>query len=99
MFSLCQIVTFIFGYCLLKKYPQFIPYFSDVIFKNKEFITKEDYNKILDKLYLWLKVDDTLEYILISIVKMFDAKNEDKKNKLFDYFKIIICTEVLIDVY
>ena len=72
---------------ILKKYPQFIPYFSDVIFKNKEFITKEDYNKILDKLYLWLKVDDTPEYILISIVKMFDAKNEDEKNRLFDYFK------------
>ena len=72
---------------ILKKYPQFIPYFSNVIFKNKEFIVKEDYSKILDKLNLWLKTDDTPEYILISIVKMFDAKNEDEKNKLFDYFK------------
>lgn len=72
---------------ILKKYPQFVPYFSDVIFKNKDRISNKDYKEILNKFGEWLNDNNTPEYILISIVKMFDSQNNEEKKLLFDFFK------------
>ena len=72
---------------ILKKYPQFVPYFSDVIFKCKDNITDKIYKDILEKFGEWLDDNNTPEYILISIVKMFNTKNLEEKRKLFDFFK------------
>lgn len=72
---------------ILKKYPQFVPYFSDVIFKNNKQISKEMYNSILNMFGEWLNDNNTPEYILISIVKMFDSKNIKERKKLFNFFK------------
>lgn len=72
---------------ILKKYPQFVPYFSDVIFKCKDNITDKIYKDILEKFGEWLDDNNTPEYILISIVKMFNTKNFEEKRKLFDFFK------------
>ncbi len=72
---------------ILKKYPQFVPYYTDVIKKIKNSITAEDYKIILNKFNEWLKDDRTPEYILISIVNLFDPKNKEERKILFDFFK------------
>ena len=72
---------------ILRKYPQFVPYFSDVMFKNKEFISNKIYNDILNDFFDWLNDDNMQEYLLISIVKLFDAKNIEEKKRLFNFFK------------
>lgn len=72
---------------ILKKYPQFVPYFSDVMFKNKNDIDKSTYTSLLKSFSLWLNTDKNQEYILISIIKMFDASNEIEKKILFDFFR------------
>lgn len=79
--------TLIFFPDILKKYPQFVPYFSDVMYKNKERISDKDYDVILNKLSEWLNDNNTPEYILISIVKMFDSNNIKEKKFLFEFFK------------
>lgn len=72
---------------ILKKYPQFVPYFSDVIFKSKYFISDKINNEILNKFSEWLNDNNTPEYILISIIKMFNSDNDKEKKILFDFFK------------
>ncbi len=72
---------------ILKKYPQFIPYYSDVILKHKEYIDKKDYASILSKFEYWLNDFNVPEYILISIVNLFDCSNNEEKKILFDFFR------------
>lgn len=72
---------------ILKKYPQFVPYFSDILQKHQDKIGEENYKNILNDLCDWIKDDNTQEYILISIVRLFDCSNNDMKKKLFDFFK------------
>ena len=72
---------------ILKKYPQFVPYFSDAIFKCREYIDEKIYEDILNKFSYWLYDDDTPEYIIISIVRLFDSRNKNEKKILFDYFR------------
>lgn len=72
---------------ILKKYPQFVPYFSDIINKNKEFISNSIYTYILNEFAKWLKTPNTPEYILISIIRMYDASHEKEKIELFDFYK------------
>lgn len=72
---------------ILKKYPQFIPYFSDVILKNREKINKKILDEILEKFSLWLNDYNVPEYILINIVRLFDANNPNEKKILFEFFK------------
>ena len=72
---------------ILRKYPQFVPYFSDVMFKNKERISNQIYNGILNEFFEWLNDTNMQEYLLISIVKLFDARNTEEKKKLFNFFK------------
>ena len=42
---------------------------------------------ILTDLCDWIKDDNTQEYILISIVRLFDCSDNEMKKKLFDFFK------------
>ena len=72
---------------ILQKYPQFVPFFSDILFKFRDKINFEQYKIILNKFGNWLNDADTSEYILISIIRMFDSKNNDEKSILFDFFK------------
>lgn len=72
---------------VLKKYPQFIPYFSDAISKNKQELSDKDYSGILNKFEEWLTDTRTPEYILVSIVKLFNSENRNEKEILFNFFK------------
>lgn len=72
---------------ILKKYPQFVPYFSDVIFKTKDFISDKVHCEILNKFSEWLTDNNTPEYILISIIKLFNSEKDNEKKILFDFFK------------
>lgn len=72
---------------ILRKYPQFVPYFSDVISKYKDKISEKTHNDILESFSEWIKDSNTPEYILISIVKMFNPKNYCERKQLFDFFK------------
>lgn len=72
---------------ILKKYPQFIPYFSDVLKKSKEQLNIKTYNDILTKFSSWLRDDKNLEYILISIINLYDSTSSTEKKILFEFFK------------
>ena len=72
---------------ILKKYPQFVPYFSDIINKNKEFISNSIYTYILNEFVKWLKTPNTPEYILISIIRMYNSSHEKEKIELFNFYK------------
>lgn len=72
---------------ILKKYPQFIPYYSDVVVKYKDYIGQEIFYKIINKFDEWLKDYNVPEYILISIINLFDCSNENEKKVLFTLFK------------
>ena len=83
----CEFKKFIMIPDILKKYPQFVPYFSDAIYKCREYIDKKIYEEILNKFSYWLYDGDTPEYIIISIVKLFDSTNMNEKKILLDYFR------------
>ncbi|MBU3877370.1 RNA-directed DNA polymerase [Faecalicatena sp. AGMB00832] len=71
---------------VLKKFPQFIPYYVDVMIKTGENIVKRDRECIQKEFKKWFN-DDTPEYIQVYLVRLFASKAFDNKEILFNLFR------------
>ena len=72
--------------CLLKKFPQFIPYYVDVMIKIGENIVAKDKESIQKEYEKWF-VEDTPEYIQVYLVRLFASKAFDNKEILLNLFR------------
>lgn len=71
---------------ILKKFPQFIPYFVDVMIKTGENIAEEDREIIQKEFEEWF-IEDTPEYIQVYLVRLFASKTFNNKEILLNLFR------------
>ena len=71
---------------LLKKYPQFIPYFIDVVIKKGNYLDDESKIVIKDAFVNWFS-DEAPEYIRIYIVRLLSSEVIDDKECLLNMFR------------
>lgn len=71
---------------ILKKFPQFIPYFVDVMLKTGENIVEQDRKIIQGEFEKWF-VKDAPEYIQVYLVRLFASKMFDNKEVLLNLFR------------
>ena len=71
---------------ILKKFPQFIPYYVDVMIKTGERIAVKDRESIQKEFEKWFD-EDTPEYIQVYLVRLFASKAFDNKEILLNLFR------------
>lgn len=71
---------------ILKKFPQFIPYYVDVMIKTGENISEKERGSIQKDFEKWF-VEDTPEYIQVYLVRLFASKAFENKEILFNLFR------------
>ena len=71
---------------ILKKFPQFIPYYVDVMIKVGENIVEKDRESIQKEFEKWF-VEDTPEYIQVYLVRLFASETFNNKEILFNLFR------------
>lgn len=72
---------------ILQKFPQFIPYFIDIINKYKDGIDKKTIEKIQTNIFDWFKSNGFTEYLFIYIIRLYDPSNLKEKSILLDFFR------------
>ena len=72
---------------ILKKFPQFIPYFVDVMLKKGEKVTKFNRKKIQEDFITWFDNVDTPEYIQVYLVRLYASEIFNNKIILLDLFR------------
>lgn len=72
---------------ILHKSPQFIPYFIDMVRKNKQNIADEVVENIKNDFSKWFDEQQVPEYILVYLVRIFDSENLKDKKILLNYFR------------
>lgn len=71
---------------LIFKYPQFTPYFIDVITKNEDKISDENKDIITSEFKKMIFDEETPEYILIYLIRLFGEGIYENKIILLDFF-------------
>lgn len=71
---------------IIKKFPQFIPYFVDSLLKKKSLIDVYIVEKIYDEFGFWFLEEDVPEYILVYLTRLFKGSVKGK-NILLDAFR------------
>ncbi|WP_270344192.1 RNA-directed DNA polymerase [Bacillus mobilis] len=72
---------------ILSKFPQFIPYFSDMTIKHLEQIPDKTLKSITQQFTKWFTEEDTPEYILIYLVRFFASTESNNKEVMINYFR------------
>lgn len=72
---------------ILHKSPQFIPYFIDMVGKNKSEIANEIVESIKDDFSKWFDEQQVPEYILVYLVRIFNSEKLKDKKILLNYFR------------
>ena len=71
---------------ILKKFPQFIPYFVDVLLKKGDNLKSDIKNNIQKEYEEWFE-DDTPEYIQVYLVRLFASDTFNNKEVLLNIFR------------
>lgn len=71
---------------ILRKFPQFIPYFVDVMIKKGDYVDEEARQKIQIEFEKWFD-EDTPEYIQVYLVRLFASKVFNNKDILLNLFR------------
>lgn len=71
---------------ILKKFPQFIPYFVDVLLKKGDNLEQVVKNNIQKEYEEWF-ADDTPEYIQVYLVRLFASETFNNKEVLLNIFR------------
>ena len=74
---------------ILHKWPQFIPYFIDMVNKHKPYIADEIVESIKADFSKWFYKPQVPEYILVYIVRIFDSANAKDRKTLLGFFEQI----------
>ena len=72
---------------LLRKFPQFIPYYISALIKKKSFISDETNCQIKEKCSIWLNEPDLPEYISVALIKLFATDGFCDKSILLNKYR------------
>ncbi len=72
---------------ILRKFPQFIPYFVDVLLKYANYMEKNDLISIQEDFKEWMNNDDTPEYIQVYLIRLYASKPFQNKSVLLNTFR------------
>ncbi|KMN41598.1 RNA-directed DNA polymerase [Lysinibacillus sp. LK3] len=71
---------------LIKKFPQFTPYVIDILTKYEEYLSQNSIKEIKEDFKNIIQDEDTPEYIVIYLVKLFSNGSFTDKEILLDFF-------------
>ena len=72
---------------IIDRFPQFIPYYVDILIKNSSKIPKETINKIKSDMCKWIIEDEIPEYIKVYVIRLFSTKEFKDKEIIFKAFR------------
>lgn len=72
---------------LLRKFPQFMPYFIDVLIKYDVNLSEEIVNHIKLSFTVWFEEKNIPEYILVYLVRAYSQGKMEDKDVLLEYFR------------
>ena len=72
---------------IIDRFPQFIPYYVDILIKNSSKIPKEAINKIKSNMCKWIIEDEIPEYIKVYVIRLFSTKEFKDKEIVFKAFR------------
>lgn len=72
---------------VLEKFPQFVPYYVDVMIKKGNFIEEKLLDNVQEYFSKWLSNDDTPEYIQVYLVRLFASPIFNNKRILLETFR------------
>lgn len=72
---------------ILEKFPQFLPYLTDVLLKYQDKIDNKTCESIKDCFSNWFEKENISEYILVYLTRFFKEGKFEDKDTLFKYFR------------
>jgi hypothetical protein len=72
---------------ILEKFPQFLPYFTDVVTRYQDNISEITCEKIKTALSRWFEKENMPEYILVYLTRFFKEIKFEDKDILLRYFR------------
>jgi hypothetical protein len=72
---------------LLLKFPQFLPYITDVLIKYENNLSDDEIEKIRNGFSEWMKNDNSLEYIKVYLTRLLSTGKYSNKEVLMDSFR------------
>lgn len=72
---------------ILEKFPQFLPYITDVLLKYQNMISDDVCNSIKYDLSQWFEKENVPEYILVNLTRFFKGGKFEDKDTLLKYFR------------
>ena len=72
---------------VLKKFPQFIPYFVDVLLKFSNQLTEKELELLQESFKEWMVNPDTPEYIQVYLIRLYASSPFQNKEVLLNMFR------------
>lgn len=72
---------------ILRKFPQFIPYFVDVLLKHAGFLEENDVISVQEDFQEWMNSQDTPEYIQVYLIRLYASTPFQSKTILLNTFR------------
>lgn len=72
---------------IIDRFPQFIPYYVDILIKNAGKIPKIEIKKIKNAMKKWIMEDEIPEYIKVYVVRLFSIDEFKDKEIVFTAFR------------
>lgn len=71
----------------IKKFPQFIPYYTDALRKNEDKLSEKTIELIKKNMQSWLENEEVPEYIQVYVIRLFALKRFKDKNIILNVFR------------
>lgn len=72
---------------IIDRFPQFIPYYVDILIKNVEKIPESEIDKIKNNMSKWILEDEVPEYIKVYTIRLFSVGKFKDKEIVFNAFR------------
>lgn len=72
---------------IIDRFPQFIPYYVDILIKNARKISNNSINKIKSNMSKWITEDEIPEYIKVYVIRLFSIDGFKDKEIVFRAFR------------
>lgn len=72
---------------VIDKFPQFIPYYVDILIKNASKVPRDEIKKIKNNMKRWIMDDEVPEYIKVYVIRLFSINEFEDKEILFMAFR------------
>lgn len=72
---------------IIDRFPQFIPYYVDILIKYVTKIPTDEIEKIKTNMRKWIELDEIPEYIKVYVIKLFSVDDFKDKGIIFNAFR------------